>query len=246
MSLPRFYCPDRILLMQGGALPREVAHHAVRVLRREEGEELILFDGQGGEFRTRILTIEGPRVEVTAGVFDSVERESPLQTILIQGLCATEKMDWIFQKAVELGATALWVAPTERSVIRLKGEREARRLEHWHKVILSACAQCGRNRVPELRFFGALHDCWAKLPALGLRLLLNPEGQPGRRADPALSDGTVILLVGPEGGLSAAEIGQAHQAGFVDGRIGPRILRTETAALAVLATLQSRYEDWTL
>ncbi|MBW8072559.1 MAG: 16S rRNA (uracil(1498)-N(3))-methyltransferase [Ferrovum sp.] len=245
MSLPRFHCPDHTLLVQGGELPPEVAHHAVRVLRMGEGEELVLFDGLGGEFRTRIMTIEGPRVKVAAGSFDPVERESSLRTILIQGLCATEKMDWIFQKAVELGVTALWAVPTERSVIRLKGEREARRLEHWHKVILSACAQCGRNRIPELRFFGTLYDCWAKLPASGLRLLLNPEGQSGR-TDLASPDGTVVLLVGPEGGLSATEINQAHQAGFVGGRIGPRILRTETAALAVLAALQSRCGDWAL
>ncbi|WP_297477916.1 16S rRNA (uracil(1498)-N(3))-methyltransferase [Ferrovum sp.] len=245
MSLPRFYCPDRNLLVQGGELPLEAAHHAVRVLRMGAGEELVLFDGRGGEFRTRILTVEGPRVAVAAGSFDPVERESPLRTVLIQGLCATEKMDWIFQKAVELGVTALWAVPMERSVIRLKGEREARRLEHWRKVVLSACAQCGRNRVPELRVLGALRDCWGQLPEPGLRLLLNPEGRHGR-ADLVFPDGTVVLLVGPEGGLSTAEIDQAHRAGFVDGRIGPRILRTETAALAVLATLQSRHEDWTL
>ncbi|NDU85917.1 MAG: 16S rRNA (uracil(1498)-N(3))-methyltransferase [Ferrovum sp.] len=243
--LPRFYCPDHTLMKKGGALPPEVARHAVRVLRLRVGDALILFDGQGGEYLTSVIQIEGDRVGVAVGVPSAVERESPLSITLIQGLCSTEKMDWILQKAVELGVQHFWVVAMERSMVRLTGERAERRCLHWQKVIVSACEQSGRNHVPDLGYFASLDELLPLLPLGGNQLLLNPAGTKGL-ADFIPSGKEIFLWVGPEGGLSAAEEARARHAGFVDWRVGPRILRTETAALAVVAGLQMRFGDWHL
>jgi len=182
------------------------------------------------------------RVEVKTGAWREADRESPLAVGLVQGLPEADKMDWILQKSVELGVA--WIQPLvcERSVVRLAGERAARREAHWRRVVVAACEQCGRNRVPELRATAAFRD-WAAQPAAAARWMLAPgagESLAGREA-PA---GPVELLVGPEGGLSEREVDIAQAVGFLPLSLGPRVLRTETAPLAALAAMQALWGDF--
>ena len=150
MALPRFYCPEKIVADQPIALPAGVAHHALRVLRLEQDDELILFNGNGGEFPAVIEHIDKNGVTVVIGKHLDIERESPLVITLAQALCANEKMDWIVQKAVELGVSRIQPLDTKLSVVRLSGERAEKRMKHWQQVVISACEQCGRNRIPQV------------------------------------------------------------------------------------------------
>lgn len=242
MVIPRFYCSDADLLIQGGQLPLALAHHAVRVLRLGVGATLVLFDGSGGEYRTQLTHVEREKAMIAPGTFSPVERESPLKTCLIQGLCATDKMDWVIQKAVELGVHSILVTAFERSVVQLSGDRAQRRLDHWSQVMISAAEQCGRNRLPDLRFCRQLDELVSYWPE-GSRLMLDPEGEQDF-CSPWRPNQGVTLLVGPEGGVTDAEQAWARRQGFVTVRAGPRILRTETAGLAVLAALQFGHGDW--
>ncbi len=243
MAIPRFYCPDRLLLEQGGELPAEVARHALRVLRLKKGDEIVVFDGAGGEFRSRVGIAERDRAWIEPGVHEAVERESPLHIVLVQSLCASDKMDWIVQKAVELGVGSIVVASMARSVVQLSPERRDRRLEHWRQVMVSAMEQCGRNRMPSLGFLSRLPDMEGYLPKQGLRCLLAPDGS-GSWHGLSLPDKTVTVMVGPEGGFTEEEEQCAIRLGFLALRAGPRIMRTETAGLAVLAALQFGFGDW--
>lgn len=224
-------------------LPPATAHHALRVLRLKAGDALILFDGTGGEHRVRISRSGEGKVLVMRESFCAREAESPLPLWLGQSLCATEKMDWILQKAVELGVSRCTPVQAERSVVRLSEERAARRLEHWRRVTEAACEQSGRNRIPEVDPIQPLRAWLARLPQNGLRLMLSPEGN-ASLADLSPPAGPVILLVGPEGGLSEEEELAARSSGFQPLRLGPRILRTETAALALVSALQARWGDF--
>ena len=243
MAIPRFYCDMPLGQSAVFGLPEEVVHHAVRVLRLKVGDELVLFDGAGGEHLVRIDRIEGSAVTVFRQAFSAREAESPLDLWLGQALCANEKMDWVFQKAVELGVSRCSPLETERSVVRLSRERALRRQAHWQGVIRAACEQSGRNRVPRVDPVQSLNAWFSGLPAHGMRLMLSPQGGVGlsQFATPA---GPVAILVGPEGGLTAEEEEAARAAGFQALRLGPRILRTETAALALMAALQGRWGDF--
>ena len=224
----------------------DAAHHAVRVLRLTVGEPVVLFDGLGGEFEARITRIDRGDVSVKTGAHLDVERESPLHIRLVQGLSSGDRMDITLQKAVELGVAAIQPVATERSVVKLKDERAQRRAEHWQNLVIAACEQCGRNRVPEVLPLMGLPDWLAQLdmpaPDDEARLLLSPA------ATVALKDLSptprMTLLIGPEGGLSPAEAQLAHSRGFNPVRLGPRILRTETAALAALSAIQAFWGDF--
>ena len=236
MSAPRFHVA-RPLALGPVELPERVAHHALRVLRLRDGAPVVLFDGRGGEYRGYLQAGQPPMVELTEHV--SVERESALDVTLLQSLVASDKLDWIIEKATELGAAGVLVVATMRSVVRLDGERLARRVAHWQDVAIAACAQCGRNRLPRIAAFPTLAAACAALPT-GPRHLLLPTASATLDGGGATS---VTVAVGPEGGFTEDEVSELERNQFVPGRLGPRILRTETAGLAALAALQARAGD---
>ena len=203
---------------------------------------MVLFDGRGGEYLAHIQRIERDRVVAELASWTEIERESPLQVTLVQALQAGDKMDFTIQKAVELGVSTIVPVDSRRSVLKLAGERAAKRVAHWQGVAASACEQCGRNQVPIVSPLERL-DQWLARPAGGaLRLMLAPDAEttlaglaPARQ---------VQLLIGAEGGLDPQEEIAARQAGFQAVRLGPRVLRTETAGLAALAALQALWGDF--
>jgi 16S rRNA (uracil1498-N3)-methyltransferase len=224
-------------------LPEDAAHHAVHVLRLREGAEVTLFNGRGGEYTGRIAAIKRLRVSVEVLAHRALERESPLAVTLVQGVSSSEKMDFTVQKATELGVAALQPVIASRSTGRIAGERAAQKRAHWQRVAIAACEQCGRNRVPQVLPPVPLAEyCRTAGPAGGL--LLSPEAQLGLREAAARLKGTVALAAGPEAGFSAAEEALLQEAGFVPVRLGPRVLRTETAALAALAALNALAGDF--
>lgn len=242
MPTPRFYIPQSLAEGMQLALPAAAAHHAARVLRLDSGDAVTLFNGQGGEFTARIAAIGKRDVEVEIGRHDPIERESPLTVTLVQAISSGERMDLTIQKAVELGVTRIVPVESERSVVRLQGERARKRLEHWRQVVVSACEQCGRNRVPEVHAIASLADWLATANPDVRRWVLWPG------ADTVLRDlpwpaAEIEILVGPEGGFTDPEHAAARRAGYLPVRLGPRVLRTETAAPAVLAALQALWGD---
>jgi 16S rRNA (uracil1498-N3)-methyltransferase len=237
----RFFV-DAALRAGGNALlPEDAAHHAVHVLRLRAGEDVTLFDGRGGEYAGRIAAIERLRVQVDVLQHRAVERESPLAATLVQGVSAGEKMDFTVQKATELGVAALQPVVAARSTGRITGERAESKRAHWRRVAIAACEQCGRNRVPEVRPVLPLAQFCAAAPE-GAKLLLSPLARQGLRG--ARLDGAVALAAGPEAGFTAEEEALLAEAGFVPVRLGPRVLRTETAALAALAALNALAGDF--
>ncbi|MDE1981566.1 MAG: 16S rRNA (uracil(1498)-N(3))-methyltransferase [Betaproteobacteria bacterium] len=243
MALPRFYIDVPLVMTGEYELPPAVAHHALKVLRLKTGDALVLFDGTGGEHLVRVSRVVERQVTVTPESFQAREAESPLSLWLGQSLCATDKMDWILQKAVELGVSRCSPLQAERSVVRLDEARAGRRLGHWQSVIEAACEQSGRNRIPRLDPVQSLRGWLAQLPESGMRLMLSPRGD-ALLETLAPPEGPVILLVGPEGGLSEEEERAARNSDFLSLRLGPRILRTETAALALVSALQARWGDF--
>lgn len=247
--IARFYCPDTAVRLAPGRtviLPDEVAHHAVKVLRLRAGDAVALFDGTGGEYQAVIVESgsgPGRRLLARLDAWHEVEREAPLHVTLIQALPGGDKMDLVIQKAVELGVAAIQPVQARRSVVRLGGERAAKRMVHWRQVAVAACEQSGRNRLPEVRELLDLPDYLAGAPAAPLRLLLSPH-RGARLADLPRPAGEVQLLVGPEGGFEAAEEDMARSVGFQPLRLGPRVLRTETAGLAALAALMALWGDY--
>lgn len=243
MRVPRFYLP--LPLATGAIVPlNECAfNHAVRVLRLKPGTPLVLFDGEGGAFAATLDEI-GKR-EAWARVAEALpdEAEPPLRIVLAQGISRGEKMDHTVQKAVELGVAAIQPLFAERGGVGLSGERLTRKVQHWRGIVIGACEQCGRNRLPELREPLALAAWLASPMAPGPCLLLDPLAEHGLR-DLEPPTGTITLLIGPEGGLSPAEIAQARTVGFTGVRLGPRVLRTETAGVAALAAVQALWGDW--
>jgi len=233
-------------LPSGGTfeLPPEAAHHAARVLRLREGNQVEMFDGLGNACRGTIVELRGKCVAVGGIVTDSTDRESPLRMLLAQALSSSEKMDWVIQKATELGVAEIQPLDTERSVARLSTERADRRLAHWRQVAIAACEQCGRNLLPAIH---APLDIMAWLQQArtlsGTKLILLPQGATSLQ-EQEKPQGGVTLLVGAEGGFTDAESASALQCGFAPIRLGARVLRTETAALTGLAALQTLWGDF--
>jgi 16S rRNA (uracil1498-N3)-methyltransferase len=230
------------------SLPEGAARHVARVLRLGVGDALCLFDGRGGEYEATIDATRRDEVSVVIGTHHAVERESPLRIVLLQGIARGEKMDLILQKATELGAHAFVPVKMARSTVRLDERTATARQQHWQAVVASACEQSGRNTVPVVAAPATLQHCLGS--ALGLRLLLAPgDGSQPLSAllagaiTPAGGRERVELLVGPEGGFDPGETAAAIAAGFQACRLGPRILRTETAGLAALAALQTLAGD---
>lgn len=246
MIPPRFYCPAPLSVDSRVDLPEGAARHACRVLRLREGDDLVLFDGTGGEYAVRIAVLGREKVSVDVLAWRAVECESPISVTLVQALQSGEKMDLTVQKAVELGVSRIIPVASRRSVVKLDGDRALRRVDHWRNVAIAACEQCGRNRVPEVLAVEGL-DRWLGKSDGGhvLRLMLAPgSAQTLNSIPPPESGGRIELLIGAEGGLAPEEVEQATRAGFVSLRLGPRILRTETAGLAALAAIQCLWGDF--
>jgi 16S rRNA (uracil1498-N3)-methyltransferase len=242
MKSARFFVDSELRAGTDLTLPDAVAHHAVRVLRLAAGAPIVLFNGRGGEFAA-ILRIDGRRAVAAIGAPHAVERESPLAVTLLQAWVATEKLDWIVEKAVELGAVRIVLFGAERSVVRIDGERRERRLAHLRQLAVAACEQCGRNRVPAIAAARDLDDALA-LTAPESRFVLLPDAAAGlpalaHAAAGAAAPAAMTLLVGPEGGFTPTEAARAQALGCAPAHLGPRVLRTETAGLAALAALQA-------
>ncbi len=239
--IPRLHCRQTISGRSHSLAPAQ-AHHALRVLRLRAGDEVVLFDGSGGEWPGR-LREEGRGLQVELGAWRAVEREAALALTLAQALPGGDKMDWVVQKAVELGVATIQPLEASRSVVRLSGERVEKRHAHWQQVAIAACEQCGRNRVPALSPLLPLAGFLAQPAAPGeLRLLLAP-GE-GARLGALPRPIALTLLVGPEGGFSEAEREMARVAGFQSLTLGPRVLRTETAGLAAVAAALALWGDF--
>ena len=236
---PRFYLDAP--LRAGGVcqLSEDAAHHAVHVLRLREGEEVTLFNGRGGEYAARIASIQRLRISIDVLQHRALERESPLRLTLVQGVSAGEKMDGTVRKAVELGIAEVQPVLATRSVARPKGERADSRRAHWQKVVIAACEQCGRNLIPQVQPLTSVEDY---RPGDGMKVLLSPQAK--LRLSEAIKEGsTFILAAGPEAGFTAPEEAMLANAGFTPVSLGPRVLRTETAAVAALAALNALRGD---
>ncbi len=243
----RFYVPDKLASGAEVNLPADTARHAIRSLRLQVGDPIVLFDGLGGEYQASICRVERESVVARTGPFIERGAECPIDLLLAQGMSSGERMDFTIQKAVELGVAAIQPLATTRSIIKLTTERAARKTGHWQKLAIAASEQCGRNRLVDIAEPLRLGDWLGQLPrdpeADELRLLLSPAAHTGMRELPVPA-GRIILLAGPEGGLDDSEADLARRRGFQPIRMGPRVLRTETAALAALAAIQLRWGDF--
>ena len=237
--MPRIFCPPPLAAGQAVELPAGAARH-VQVLRMQPGQALTLFDGTGGEWLASITRMGRSSVEVQVGAHAAVEREAPRAVHLALGVPANERMDWLVEKATELGVASIQPLMTERTVLRLAGERAEKKRQHWQAIAVAACEQCGRNRVPEVHAVASL-DAWVRSADAAVArciLSLDPDVVPPVQvAQIAPAGGPVLLLSGPEGGLSASEEAAARAQGFRPLSLGPRVLRAETAPLALLAAL---------
>ena len=244
MRIPRVHIAQTLNVGHEVLLPEQAGEHLARVLRLERGHPLILFNGDGREYDAKLTSLAKRAVSADVLASRFVDRESRLPLTLAQGIARGEKMDWILQKATELGVARIVPLVTERTEVKLDEDRAARRMLHWTSVIAGACEQSGRTRLPLLdpplrieRWLESLID------RSDLRLALTPGGDITPRTLPTMSHGAV-LCVGPEGGLSDHDIALLGQTGFLSLRLGPRILRTETAGIAALAALQMVQGDW--
>ena len=239
MSSPRFYCPCPLSSNQTLPLPEALAHHAVRVLRLKNNSPIVLFDGSGGQYEAT-LEIEGKHAYARLGDKNPIERELPGTITLAQGLASGDKMDWIIEKAVELGVKQIVPIAARRSVLQLSGPRLEKRLQHWEKIVQSACEQCGRNRLTPVAAPMMLTEFFSQHRPDDLTLLCHPEADLDLAE--AISNTTkrnITLLIGPEGGWSDEELATAEKNGATRITFGSRVLRTETAGLAMVAAISA-------
>ena len=241
MRVPRIYQHTDIDSGSTVELDQAAYHHLTRVLRFKENSQIILFNGNGGEF-TGTLHIEGKKAFVSVGQFHDIERESILDITLLQGVSKGERMDISIQKAVELGVRKIAPVICQRTVVNLKSDRRDKKMQHWRGIIINACEQSGRNFIPELMPLIKLDDLLNKRLD-GLKVIMDPDA--GSHLNQIDNTGDRIsLLIGPEGGLTDDEIRKAKNADFRGMQLGPRILRTETAALAAISALQTKWGDF--
>jgi 16S rRNA (uracil1498-N3)-methyltransferase len=239
---PRVYVSEPLRPATRATLDERAAGHVVRVLRLRAGAALVLFDGNGGAYDAVLREAHKNAVVAEVGDFRPGEAQAPLDLILVQGISRGERMTFTLQKAVELGVSRILPLWSERSQVRLQGERLANRLRHWEGVVISACEQCGRTRIPVIEQPLHFADQQWDESRFGMKIMLDPEAPQGLRRLGARFD-RCTLLAGPEGGFSSTERQAAVAAGFTGISLGPRILRTETAALAALAAIQAFWGD---
>lgn len=244
MRIPRIYQPISLNSGQAFELDAQATVHLTKVLRLRVGDALVVFNGEGGEYSAQVSDVGRRSATITVEEFTDRSLESPLELVLLQGVSRGERMDYTVQKAVELGVSRIVPVMTERTTVNLKGDRQEKRREHWQAVVNSACEQSGRNRVPVVAPITRFVDAIPELgESQGLKLVLHHRAETNLSTMPA-PQGPVTLLIGPEGGLSAQEIEAAEAVGFVPLCLGPRVLRTETAALAALSVLQWQWGDF--
>jgi 16S rRNA (uracil1498-N3)-methyltransferase len=241
MRCPRIYTPQKLTANSTIPLDAEAAHHVARVLRMQCGDALTLFNGDGSEYAATIASADKKSVQVAIGNVNSVDRESPLAIHLGIAISKGERMDWVIQKAVELGVTEITPLQTERVEVRLNNEREEKKLSHWQAIAISACEQSQRNRIPVIHAPQSLSN-WLDSINTEAKFVLH------HRSDIALESyatppKSVALLIGPEGGLSESEIKMAEKKDFSPLRLGPRVMRTETAPIAAISVLQFLWGD---
>lgn len=242
----RLYCDIPITVGATVQLPEAAAHHARDVLRLASGNEVTLLNGLGGEYAATLTQVTKKVVEARVQAHSQREAEAPFSITLAQSLATGDKMDWVVEKAVELGAASVVPIAAERSVLRLSSERAAKRLAHWQAIARAACEQCGRNRLARIEPVINLDSWLATMAAApGLKLMLSPVADVAITSLPVPQPGdAIVLLVGPEAGLSDAEEASARAAGFRGIVLGPRVMRTETAGLAALAAIHARWGDF--
>jgi 16S rRNA (uracil1498-N3)-methyltransferase len=243
MRLTRVHIPQPLAPGVEVTLPEGAAAHLTRVLRLGVGDGCIAFNGDGHDYAATLAAVGKREARLRIGEATPVERESPLRIVLLQGVAKGEKMDLILQKATELGVQAIVPVWSQRSDVKLDGDRAAKRLEHWRSVVASACEQCGRAVLPTVAAPVSLQAALAGLPASDARLLLDPVGAHSLRSLSLADSASLCVAVGPEGGWSPLDREQLQAAGFDGLRLGPRVLRTETAGLAAIAALQARFGD---
>lgn len=242
MRMNRIFCDGPLASGAELLLPPAGAYHVARVLRMREGAPLAVFDGSGLEFRAEIVRVSGDDVTVRLAEQTAGAAESPLRITLLQGVSRSERMDWTLQKATELGVATIAPVLTSRSVVRLDEKQALKKQGHWRGIVIAACEQCGRAKVPHVAAPVALREHLANTRKEGLRLVLSPSA-PGSLAGLTSLSNKVELLIGPEGGLDDDELVAAQKASFMPVRLGPRVLRTETAAVVALTVLQALWGD---
>jgi len=241
MRLTRVWIDAVLASGESLELPAEAGAHVAKVLRARSGDGLVVFNGDGREFSGEIASVRGARVTVTLGQAQLVDRESPLAVALVQCIPRGDRMDFIVQKATELGVARIVPVLSQRSVVRLDARQSAAKAEHWRAVAVAACEQCGRNRLPVVEAPRALLEHLGAPPLMGLRFVLDPEAD--ERGGLQGVDSGAEIAIGPEGGFTPEELEAFRIADFLGVRLGPRVLRTETAAIAALTWLQSRHGD---
>ena len=240
MRTPRLYSQQRMTIDQKLALDKSACNYLASALRMTEGQEIYLFNGEGGEYKAEILSLNKNKGDALITQFVAVDRESPLQIHLAIGISRGDRMDWLVQKATELGVTEITPLFTEHGEVRLKPDRLENKLRHFEKIAINAAEQCGRLDVPAINTPLSL-DAFLAQETNAKRLLLEPGGEQRLTASQTLTD--IQLLIGPEGGFSEQEVAQARASNCEIMRLGPRVLRTETAPVAALAILQFLYGD---
>ncbi len=240
MRIPRIYTQAELVSGSVIQLEESASHHLSKVLRMQAGRELILFNGKGGEYAASIQEVGKKQVSVSIADFASENRQSPLQLELAIGISRGERFEWVLQKATELGVTKITPLVTERTEVKVTGDRQEKIMERWQQILISACEQCQRNLLPELSPPQHIGD-WLSNVASHLRFVLHHRDSKTLPADQQPQ--SIALLIGPEGGLSESEIVQAQHKNFNALTLGPRVLRTETAPIAAISLVQYLWGD---
>jgi len=243
MRILRSFVELPLAIGQRFALPEAASAHLVKVLRLQAGASCVLFNGDGFDYDAQLFSVEKRGAQVDVIARHAVVNESPLQITLVQGIARGEKMDWILQKATELGVTRIAPVITDRTEVKLDGERSEKRMAHWRGILAAACEQCGRATLPVLIEPQSLAK-YAAGDGNAHRLVLNPEGGQTLSELAMAGNEAITLVIGPEGGLSDRDLAVLRAAGFTGLKLGPRILRTETAGVATIAALNALYGDW--
>ena len=240
--MPRFYLADALQPGQNISLPENVIRH-LQVLRVREGEEITLFNGNGHSYPARLLSLAKRQAVAEVLSEQTADNESPLAISLIQAVSSGERMDFTLQKSVEMGVTEIFPVTSARSIVKLSGERAEKRQERWQEIVIAACEQCGRNRIPTVHPLLPLSQRLQQLPQSDVRLLMGLH-HPTSLKDIQPAPQRITLMIGPEGGWSPEEEAAAFQTGFQSILLGKRVLRTETAALAAIAAMQTLWGDF--
>jgi 16S rRNA (uracil1498-N3)-methyltransferase len=240
MRIPRIYVDQLIELNGVCQLNESASHYVSKVLRMSLGRELIVFNGQGGEYLAEISKLDKKSVEISIKTFSSENRESDLSIELAIGISRGERMDWVLQKATELGVTSITPLLTERTEVKVSGDRQDKKMQHWQQIIISSCEQCQRNVLPRINEPQLINNWLGSVSADKKFVLHHRHDQPLQSLQKPQS---ICLLIGPEGGLSDSEIQLAEKNGFQSLRLGPRVLRTETAPIAAISLVQYLWGD---